>query len=68
MKEIVGSANLAFRNTSQMRMFEGIALGQVESEVNKFMLTTARIYSVKHTPVPMSGDIHYHYVMVNYEP
>lgn len=51
-----------------MRMFEGMALGQVESDVNKFMLTTARIYSVKHTPVPMSGDIHYHYVMVNYEP
>lgn len=50
-----------------MRMFEGMALGQVESDVNKFMLTTTRIYSVKHEVVDYEGA-HYHYIMVNYEP
>lgn len=52
-----------------MRMFEGVNLGQVESDVNKFMLTTARIYSVKHTPIMESDEVVcYHYIMVNYEP
>lgn len=41
-------------------------LGQLEREVNAFMLTTNRIYGVKHTVVVIDG-YHYHYFVVSYE-
>lgn len=49
-------------------MFEGIALGQVEKQVNEFMLTTTRIYNVKHTVITEEDGFVYHYMMVSYEP
>lgn len=48
-------------------MFEGDILDNLEKEVNAFMLTTTRIYNVKHM-ISNGGDRDFHYFMVSYEP
>jgi hypothetical protein len=57
-----------FFNKSQVRFFEGHNLGHLENEVNEFMVTTSRIYNVKHSVVGGEEYPAYHFVMVSYEP
>lgn len=54
-------------NKSQIKMFEGHSLSQLEEEINAFMLTTSRIYNVKHTIEVLEEFTTKHYFMVSYE-
>lgn len=54
-------------NKSQIKIFEGHSLSQLEKEINAFMLTTNRIYNIKHTIEVSEQFTTIHYFMVSYE-
>lgn len=57
-----------FHNNSKVKFFSGQNLTYLQDEVNEFMLSTKKIYNVKHyvtTDIPMRADMHY--IMVSYE-
>lgn len=58
-----------FHNKSKIKIFQDNNIFYLEDNVNEFMLTTKKIYNVKHNVIEIEeeGKHVIHFIMVSYE-